>query len=130
MRLLRTQKARRTARAARTRRRRKAPPLLLAHWMSVQVLEHVHSLYTLLIILTVDEALASALTKFDSPDTYFGGGKKAQAGMDEIKRLLMTEMSQDMGVTEADDAATKQLRGAVQKCIGTSYGKWKAGQAN
>jgi hypothetical protein len=82
----------------------------------------------------VNEAMVSALTKFDALDSFFSKKNqkktKKKSPMDEIKDLLLMEMAEDMGVQEVDAAEMKQLKGTVSKHIGIEFGKFKACRTN
>jgi len=71
-------------------------------------------------------AIESALSKYDSLDTYFESNKR-----DEIISLVLQEVKDDLLplVNEAQqDRAIKTISGAVRKHIGASFGKWKMRQ--
>jgi hypothetical protein len=70
----------------------------------------------------VEEALVSALTKFDSLEVFF---EKGGSGIANIKSLLMDEVVMDMGVN--CHPAEKQIRSAIAAHVGRQFGKWKAG---
>jgi len=71
----------------------------------------------------VQEALDSALTKFDALDTFFAKGSHR---MGEIRALLIKEIGSDMGAKTP--AEQKQIKGTVAAFVGKSYGKWKKAQ--
>lgn len=64
----------------------------------------------------VSDAIQSALTKFDSLEAYFA---KGPGGRDEIKALLIKEVTEDV---PAD--AKKLVSGLVSKHVGMAFGKW------
>jgi hypothetical protein len=96
-----------------------------------------------------DEALASALTKFDTPATYF---KKAGDGRRLLVDLLVKEMRGDLldasssaaddskgadseggsggnAETPSEEELLKAGRRAVERHVGQSFGVWKKAQA-
>ena len=74
---------------------------------------------------SLDHALASALTKFDSISTYFSDGMTVQA----VAEMLAQEIRQDEDFipyvkTPSHD---EQLRKFVTQMVGKSFGLWKKG---
>ena len=73
----------------------------------------------------VEEAIASALTKFDSLQTFFAAGKRG-----EIAKLLQDEVTADLlGAEGAKGKEGKQkakfVGAQVQRAVGTAFGVWK-----
>lgn len=84
--------------------------------------------------LIVEGALESALTKFDSPESFFeihGGSQGCKMMVD----LLVNEMKADLlaGAEGTDGSIEKKQilaagRGAVNRFVGVAFGKWKVAQ--
>ena len=82
----------------------------------------------------LDAAVASAQTKFDTPEVFF----EMEGGRAEYLRVLYEEVvaSEDLGpaalfASLKKKNATpeeKQLRGALGKLVGQAFGAWKKGQ--
>ena len=74
---------------------------------------------------SLDDALASALTKFDSMGAYFKQGMPVQA----VAAMLQEEIMQDKDFLHctATPSQEAQLRKFVMQMVGKSYGLWKKG---
>ena len=70
----------------------------------------------------VEDAITSALTKFDSLHAYFERGERA-----EIARLLLEEVVVDLEITpgKTGKVAQKFVAAQVQKCVGSEFGRWR-----
>ena len=71
--------------------------------------------------IVVQEAIASALTKFDSPSAYFRRDQRK-----EFTALLLEEVVADL---KAEGKQKKQVKGAVMRAIGQEFGSWKRAQS-
>ena len=63
----------------------------------------------------IQEAIASALTKYDSADSFF-----ARGAVDELKALLLAEV-----VNDVPEAAQKNVVILIAKHIGQAFKKWR-----
>ena len=73
----------------------------------------------------VEEAIASALTKFDTMESFFAAGKRG-----EIAKLLQDEVTADLlgaeGTKGKEGKQKAKFVGAqVQRAVGTAFGAWK-----
>ncbi len=66
---------------------------------------------------TVEEAIVSALTKFDTPDAYFDRDERKQ-----FSDMLLAEVLADL---KAEGKVRKMVTGAVMKRLGQEYGRYK-----
>ncbi|CAE7196840.1 unnamed protein product [Symbiodinium sp. CCMP2456] len=75
---------------------------------------------------SLNHALSSALTKFDSLSTYFGDGMTVQA----VAEMLQREIREDRDFLPSGrmmPSQEEQLRKFVMQMVGKSYGLWKKG---
>ena len=73
--------------------------------------------------IAVQEAIASALTKFDSPGVYFDRNERK-----EFTALLLEEVLTDL-TAEKGSKLKKLVSGAVMKRLGQDFGSWKRANA-
>merc|ERR1711907_389431 len=71
--------------------------------------------------IAVQEAIASALTKFDSPEAYFERDERKQ-----FTTMVIEEVSADL---KADEKLKKLVYGQVNKHLGQTFGSWKSAKA-
>mmetsp|Transcript_123276 Transcript_123276/g.343237 ORF Transcript_123276/g.343237 Transcript_123276/m.343237 type:complete len:438 (-) Transcript_123276:178-1491(-) len=73
----------------------------------------------------LDEALSSALTKFDSLEVYFAAGQSPV----DVTDMLVDELQSDCELTSLLDNAEKveALRTFIHSAVGPRFGKWKKG---
>eukprot|EP01048_Picozoa_sp_COSAG05_P003406 COSAG05_NODE_156_length_15696_cov_359.955440_7_plen_435_part_00 len=71
----------------------------------------------------VDEAIASALTKFDSPAAYFERNERKQ-----FTTLILEEVMADLKAVGGSKLA-KLVIAKVQKTVGQEFGRWKKAQS-
>jgi hypothetical protein len=69
---------------------------------------------------TVEEAIVSALTKFDTPDVYFDRDERKK-----LTDMLLAEVLTDLN---AEGKVKKMVTGAVMEMLGQEYGRWKRGR--
>ena len=69
----------------------------------------------------MQEAIASALTKFDSPEAYFERDERKQ-----FTTMVIEEVAADL---KADEKLKKLVCGQVNKHIGQAFGSWKFAKA-
>lgn len=75
---------------------------------------------------SLNHALSSALTKFDSLSTYFGDGMT----VDSVAKMLLREIREDRDFPFSGrmmPSQEEQLRKFVMQMVGKSYGLWKKG---
>ena len=71
----------------------------------------------------VDEAVTSALTKFDSPAAYFESNQRKQ-----FAALILEEVIADLKVVGASKLR-KLVTSKVHKTVGQEFGRWKKAQS-